>query len=42
VDKNGENRVRMNRTAVCISQETDRPIDIPEDVRQKIADFMRG
>jgi acyl-CoA thioesterase FadM len=32
----------MHRVAVCISQETDRPVDIPEDVRQKIAEFMRG
>jgi 4-hydroxybenzoyl-CoA thioesterase len=42
VDKNGEQRVRMNRVAVCISQETDKPVDIPDDVRRKIADFMRG
>jgi 4-hydroxybenzoyl-CoA thioesterase len=42
VDKNGEQRVRMNRVAVCISQETDRPVDIPDDVRAKIAEFMRG
>jgi acyl-CoA thioesterase FadM len=42
VDKNGEQRVRMNRVAVCISQETDKPVEIPDDVRRKIAEFMRG
>jgi 4-hydroxybenzoyl-CoA thioesterase len=42
VDKAGEQRVRMNRVAVCISQETDKPVDIPEDVREKILEFMRG
>ena len=42
VDKDGDQRVRMTRVAVFLSQETDRPIDIPEDVRIKIAEFMRG
>jgi 4-hydroxybenzoyl-CoA thioesterase len=42
VDKDNDQRVRMNRIAVFLSQETDRPIDIPEDVRDKILEFMRG
>jgi acyl-CoA thioesterase FadM len=42
VDKAGEQRVRMNRVSVCINQETDRPVDIPDDVRAKITEFMRG
>ena len=42
VDKDNDQRVRMNRIAVFLSQETDRPIDIPEDVREKVLAFMRG
>jgi 4-hydroxybenzoyl-CoA thioesterase len=42
VDKDGEQRARMNRIAVCIDQETNRPVDIPADLRAKIDDFMRG
>jgi 4-hydroxybenzoyl-CoA thioesterase len=42
VDMNGEQRVRINRVSVCVDQETGRPVDIPEDVRAKISDFMRG
>jgi 4-hydroxybenzoyl-CoA thioesterase len=42
VDKDGEQRARMNRVAVCIDQQTNRPVDIPDDVRAKINDFMRG
>ena len=42
VDKDGEHRVRMNRIAVCISQETGRPVELPPDLRAKIAEFIRG
>jgi 4-hydroxybenzoyl-CoA thioesterase len=42
VDKEGEQRVRMNRVAVCIDQRTGTPMNIPTDVREKIAEFMRG
>jgi 4-hydroxybenzoyl-CoA thioesterase len=41
VDKDGEQRVRMNRIAVCTLQETRAATPIPEDVREKILEFMR-
>jgi len=33
--------VRMNRIAVCTSQETREATDIPADVRDKMLEFMR-
>jgi len=41
VDREGEQRVRMNRIAVCVSQETGVSTPIPEDVREKLLAFMR-
>src|SRR5258708_9275185 len=41
-DKNGENRARLNRPALCISQETDRPLHIPHAVRRNIPHSFRG
>ena len=32
----------MNRVAVCVSQQTHKPVDIPVDLREKITEFMRG
>lgn len=42
VDKEGDNRVRMNRVAVCVNQQTHKPVEIPNDLREKITEFMRG
>jgi 4-hydroxybenzoyl-CoA thioesterase len=42
VDKDGEQRVRMHRVAVCVSQDTGKAVSIPDDVREKILEFMRG
>ena len=42
VDKEGEQRVRMNRIAVCTRQDTGEPVEIPPDVREKMLEFMRG
>jgi acyl-CoA thioesterase FadM len=42
VDKEGEQRVRLNRVAVCVSQDTQRPVDLPEDLREKVTQFTRG
>jgi len=41
VQKEGEERVRMNRIAVCTAQETHQATTIPDDVREKILEFMR-
>lgn len=41
VDKDGANRVKMHRIAVCVSQDSGRPVPIPEDVREKVLEFMR-
>ncbi len=41
VDKDGEQRVRMNRTAVCTSQQTREATLIPDDFREKMLEFMR-
>jgi 4-hydroxybenzoyl-CoA thioesterase len=41
VEKDGELRVRMNRIAVCVNQETHEATAIPEDVREKMLEFMR-
>jgi 4-hydroxybenzoyl-CoA thioesterase len=42
VGRDGENRVRLNRTAVCVSQQNHKSLPIPQDIRDKIAEFMRG
>jgi 4-hydroxybenzoyl-CoA thioesterase len=42
VDKDGEQRVRMNRVAVCTSQDSGSAVEIPADLREKILDFMRS
>jgi acyl-CoA thioesterase FadM len=42
VSKDGEDRVKMHRIAVCVSQSTHRPTPIPPDVREKVLEFMRG
>jgi 4-hydroxybenzoyl-CoA thioesterase len=42
VSKDGEDRVKMHRIAVCVSQATHRAVPIPQDVREKIQEFMRG
>jgi 4-hydroxybenzoyl-CoA thioesterase len=41
VDKDGEQRVRMNRVAVCTSQESGAAVDLPPDLRERILAFMR-
>jgi len=42
VDCGGQQRVRLNRVAVCVSQKAAKPVAIPPDLREKIAEFMRG
>ena len=42
LDKNGDQRVRMNRVSVCVDQQSDKAVAIPDDPREKINDFMRG
>lgn len=42
VSKDGADRVRLHRVAVCVSQKTQRAVPIPQDVREKIQEFMRG
>lgn len=42
VTKDGDDRVRMNRVAVCVSQRDGKPLPIPQDLREKIQEFMRG
>lgn len=42
VDKDGEQRVRMNRVAVCTSQDSGSAVEIPPDLREKILEFMRA
>jgi 4-hydroxybenzoyl-CoA thioesterase len=42
VDCESQQRVRLNRVAVCVSQKTSKPVTIPADLREKIAEFMRG
>lgn len=38
----GEDRVRLNRVAVCVSQAKQTAVPIPQDVREKVTEFMRG
>jgi 4-hydroxybenzoyl-CoA thioesterase len=42
VDKDGEQRVRMNRVIVCVDQRSGKAVPIPEDMREKIQAFMVG
>ena len=42
VDCEGQQRVRMNRVAVCVSQRTGKAVPIPQDLRDKIQEFMLG
>jgi acyl-CoA thioesterase FadM len=42
VSKDGVDRVRMHRVAVCVSQRTHGAAAIPQDVREKIQAFMVG
>jgi len=42
VDKDGEQRVRLNRVAVCVSQKTQTPVPLPDDLRERVLDFIRG
>lgn len=42
VSKDGIDRVRMHRVAVCVNQKTHKPVPIPDDVRLKIQEFMLG
>lgn len=42
VDKEGEQRVRMNRVIVCVDQRTGKPVPVPQDMREKIQAFMVG
>ncbi len=42
VDGAGQQRVRLNRVTVCVSQKTGKPVAIPADLREKIGEFMRG
>lgn len=42
VDCAGQQRVRMNRVTVCVSQESGKPTALPSDLREKVLEFMRG
>lgn len=42
VDKDGDARVRMHRVAVLVSQTSQRPVDWPAELREKILEFNRG
>ncbi len=42
VDKDGDNRVKMHRIAVCTDQRTGQATAIPDDLRAKINEFMLG
>jgi 4-hydroxybenzoyl-CoA thioesterase len=42
VDKDGEQRVRMNRVIVCVDQRSGKAVSIPDDIREKIQGFMLG
>ena len=42
VSKDGIDRVRMHRVAVCVSQRTHKAVPIPDDVRAKVQEFMLG
>lgn len=42
VDKEGEQRVRMNRVIVCVDQRSGKAVPVPQDIREKIQAFMVG
>lgn len=42
VDKDGEQRVRMNRVIVCVDQRSGKAVPVPEDIREKVQAFMLG
>lgn len=42
VDHENNPRVRMQRIAVLISQSDRRPVDWPQELREKITEFTRG
>jgi 4-hydroxybenzoyl-CoA thioesterase len=42
VDKEGDQRVRMNRVIVCVDQRSGRAVPIPDDLREKIQAFVVG
>lgn len=42
VDKDGEQRVRMNRVIVCVDQRSSKAVPVPQDIREKIQAFMVG
>jgi acyl-CoA thioesterase FadM len=42
VDKDGEQRVRMNRVIVCVDQRSGKAVPVPQDMRDKIQAFMVG
>jgi len=42
VDKGDHVRVRMQRVAVLVNQLSNRPVDWPQELREKITEFMRG
>lgn len=42
VDKDNDVRVRAQRIAVLISQDTNRPMPWPDDIRERIVEFSRG
>ncbi len=42
VDKGDDVRVRTQRVAVLVNQLSTRPVDWPQELREKITEFMRG
>jgi len=42
VDKDGDQRVRMNRVIVCVDQRSGKAVPVPQDIREKIQAFMVG
>ena len=40
VSKDGVDRVRTHRVAVCVSQKSHKAVPIPQEVREKIQAFM--
>jgi len=42
VDKDGDQRVRMNRVIVCVDQRSGKAVPVPQDIREKIQAFMLG
>jgi acyl-CoA thioesterase FadM len=42
VSHGGTDRVRMNRIVVCVSQASDKPAALPDELRGRINEFMLG